>query len=137
MTAIPFSDWLNKQGNNIQLDMCEGHPETLILVDMTNMHVYKYVPAENQNDTRDIMREFLSKIGPSNEVRDFVQYEMHDAKLNLKETRMSELKAENAKLKELVNGLTWCCEHSECDNRCPLYAGHCREEWLKHKLKMT
>lgn len=45
---------------------------------------------------------------------------------------------EKAKLRELVNGLTWCCENSGCDNRCPLYAvsepDHCREQRLKQEL---
>lgn len=46
--------------------------------------------------------------------------------------------AEKAKLLELVNGLTWCCEHSGCDDRCPLYdrsePDHCRETLLKQAL---
>ena len=46
--AIPFGDWLDEQGDDVRLAMCEGHPETLILVDTTNMGVYKYVPAERQ-----------------------------------------------------------------------------------------
>lgn len=50
----------------------------------------------------------------------------------------TELKSENTKLLALVNGLTWCCEHSGCDNRCPLYdksePDHCRETLLKQAL---
>lgn len=56
--AIPFGDWLDEQGDDVRLVMCEGHPETLILVDKTNMGVYKYVPAENQ-DAREMMDELL------------------------------------------------------------------------------
>ena len=56
--AIPFGDWLKEQGDDVRLVMCEGHPETLILVDTTNMNVYKYVPAENQ-DAREMMGELL------------------------------------------------------------------------------
>lgn len=56
--AIPFGDWLKEQGDDVRLAMCEGHPETLILVDTTNMDVYKYVPAENQ-DAREMMDELL------------------------------------------------------------------------------
>lgn len=45
---------------------------------------------------------------------------------------------QNSKLRELVNGLTWCCEHSGCDNRCQLYdrsePDHCRENLLKQEL---
>lgn len=59
MTAIPFEDWLEKQGDDVRLAMCEGHPETLILVDTTNMNVYKYVPAENQGSAREMMGELL------------------------------------------------------------------------------
>lgn len=56
--AIPFGDWLDEQGDDIRLVMCDGHPETLILVDTTNMNVYKYVPAENQ-DAREMMEELM------------------------------------------------------------------------------
>ena len=59
--AIPFGDWLNEQGDDIRLAICEGHPETLILVDMTNMGVYKYVPAGNQDGVREATSEFLRK----------------------------------------------------------------------------
>ena len=59
--AIPFDDWLDEQGNDVLLAMCEGHPATLILVDTINMCVYKYVPAENQDGARDAMSEFLRK----------------------------------------------------------------------------
>ncbi len=52
--------------------------------------------------------------------------------------RFKSLEAENSKLRELVNGLTWCCEHYGCDNRCPLYdrsePDHCREQRLKQEL---
>ena len=59
--AIPFGDWLDEQGDDVRLAMCDGHPETLILVDTTNMGVYKYVPAENQDGAREETREFLIK----------------------------------------------------------------------------
>ncbi len=71
--AIPFDEWLNKQGDDVRVTMCDCHPETLILVDTTTMYIYKYVPAENQDGTREALREFLSKIGPSNEAHEFVQ----------------------------------------------------------------
>ena len=58
---IPFGEWLNEQGDDVRLAMCEGHPETLILVDTANMGVYKYVPAENQDGAREAMSEFLRK----------------------------------------------------------------------------
>lgn len=59
--AIPFGDWLDEQGDDVRLAMCEGHPETLILVDTTNMAVYKYVPAKNQDGAREAMSGFLIK----------------------------------------------------------------------------
>lgn len=62
--AIPFEDWIEKQGDDVRLAMCEGHPETLILVDTTNMSVYKYVPAESQDGACETMREFLIKRMP-------------------------------------------------------------------------
>lgn len=62
--AIPFGDWLDEQGDDVRLAMCEGHPETLILVDTTNMSVYKYVPAESQDGACETMREFLIKRMP-------------------------------------------------------------------------
>lgn len=52
--AIPFGDWLDEQGDDVRLAMCEGHPETLILVDTTNMGVYKYVVAESQDGVREV-----------------------------------------------------------------------------------
>lgn len=59
--AIPFGEWLEEQGDDVRLAMCEGHPETLILVDTTNMGVYKYVPAKNQDGAREAMSVFLRK----------------------------------------------------------------------------
>ena len=45
---------------------------------------------------------------------------------------------ENAKLRWLVNGLTWCCENYGCDNRCQLYdesePDDCCEQRLKREL---
>ena len=44
---------------------------------------------------------------------------------------------ENAKLRKLVDGFTWCCEHS-CRQECPLYdvsePDHCREVSIKREL---
>lgn len=59
--AIPFGDWIDEQGDDVRLAMCEGHPETIILVDTTNMSVYRYVAAENQDGARDATSEFLRK----------------------------------------------------------------------------
>lgn len=59
--AIPFVDWLDEQEDDVRLAMCEGHPETLILVDTTNMGVYKYVPAKSQDGVRKLASKFLMK----------------------------------------------------------------------------
>ena len=59
--TIPFSEWLDEQGNSVRLAMCEGHPETLVLVDTTTMCVYKYVPAESQDGVREATVEFLRR----------------------------------------------------------------------------
>lgn len=96
---IPFDEWLNEQGDNVRLAMCDGHPETLILVDMNTMSVYKYVPAENQDDAREKIHEFLSKLGPSNITREVVQ---HDNPLDFKVTKASDLKAEDVWLQERI-----------------------------------
>ena len=59
--AIPFGDWLDEQGDDVRLAMCEGHPDTLLLVDTTNMGVYKYVASESQDGVREATGEFLRK----------------------------------------------------------------------------
>ena len=45
---------------------------------------------------------------------------------------------ENANLRKLVAGLTWCCEHYSCRQECPLYdvsePDHCREVSIKREL---
>lgn len=48
------------------------------------------------------------------------------------------LDADNAKLRELVDGLTWCYEHYGCRQECPLYdvsePDHCLEVSIKREL---
>lgn len=63
-SAVQLEDWLNEQGDDVRLAMCEGHPETLILVDTTDVRVYKYVPAESQYGACEMMGEFLRKRMP-------------------------------------------------------------------------
>ena len=46
--AMPFGEWLEGQGDDVRLAMCDGHPNVLILVDRTNLAVYRYVLATNQ-----------------------------------------------------------------------------------------
>jgi len=59
--TIPFDDWLDEQGDDVRLVMCEGHPETFILVDTTDMSIYKYALSDIQDGVRDETREFLKK----------------------------------------------------------------------------
>ncbi len=58
----------------------------------------------------------------------------------LRDLRIEELKADNAKLQELALGLKWCSENYGCENSCPLYdkseQDHCREDRLLRELGM-
>lgn len=56
---IPFGDWLDEQGDDALLAMCEGHPETLILVDTTNMVVYKYTVDRDVDGLNETMNELM------------------------------------------------------------------------------
>lgn len=47
--AIPFEDWLDKQGDDVFLAMCDGHPSTIILVDKTDFAVYRYTNDKAEN----------------------------------------------------------------------------------------
>ncbi len=57
--AIPFGDWLDEQGDNVRLTLCDGHPETLILVDMTDMNVYRYVIDKDMDGLSEAMGELM------------------------------------------------------------------------------
>lgn len=50
------------------------------------------------------------------------------------------LEVENVRLRKLVDGLTWCCDHHGCRQECPLYdrseTDHCREVSIRHELGM-
>ena len=54
------------------------------------------------------------------------------------ERDLKDLQAENVKLRKLVDGLTWCCEHHGCRQECPLYdvsePDHCLEVSIKREL---
>ena len=55
--AIPFEDWLDKQGDDVFLAMCDGHPSTLILVDKIELAVYRYNICKDKDGLNDAMRE--------------------------------------------------------------------------------
>lgn len=121
--AIPFGDWLDQQGDDVWLAMYEGHPETLILVDTTNMGVYKYVPAENQDGAHEATSEFLRK--RMHELRSIavsVGMEMPQAAtlMMCAADAIDRLDEENAELRELCADLYLC---SDPCNDCPHYNG--------------
>lgn len=64
------------------------------------------------------------------------QEEARDFRLIYSE--VDSLKAKNTKLRELVDGLTWCCDHRGCRQECPLYdmsePDHCLEVSIKREL---
>lgn len=55
----------------------------------------------------------------------------------LMQVSIDALDKENAKLRELVDGFTWCCGH-HCGQECPLYDAsepdYCRETSIKREL---
>ena len=61
-----------------------------------------------------------------------------NAKLREQVTNEKKAVGENANLRELVDGLTWCCEHYSCRKECPLYdvsePDQCREVSIKREL---
>lgn len=57
--AIPFEDWIEKQGDDVRIAMCEGHPETLILVDTTDFAVYRYVIDRDMDGLSEAMEELM------------------------------------------------------------------------------
>lgn len=61
---IPFDEWLNEQGDDVRVAMCDCHPETLILVDTKTLYIYKYVQAENHDDAADLLRKFIKNRMP-------------------------------------------------------------------------
>ena len=61
--AIPFEDWLDKQGDDVFLAMCDGHPSTIILIDKTDFAVYRYTNDKAENDRlRELVEDMLSCI---------------------------------------------------------------------------
>ena len=40
--AIPFEDWLEEQGDNVFVAISDVHPDALILIDKTDLAVYRY-----------------------------------------------------------------------------------------------
>lgn len=59
--AIPFDEWFKAQGDDAQLAVCNGHPDTIILVDKTSLAVYRYVIDANQDGAHEALGELMRK----------------------------------------------------------------------------
>ena len=106
--------WLHEESATRLLDMC----------DWIDAEFHK-VQAENAN-----LREQVTQLKSEWESeRDYAD------QMEAKEKRAV---GENDKLREIVDGLTWCCEHYSCRQECPLYdvsePDHCREVSIKREL---
>ena len=55
--AIPFEDWLEEQGYDVRLVLCDGHPDIIVLVDKTNLAVYRYTIDEDTDGVSEAMEE--------------------------------------------------------------------------------
>ena len=57
--AIPFEDWLEEQGDDVRLVLCDGHPDTIILLDKTNLAVYRYTIDKDTDGLSEAMEELM------------------------------------------------------------------------------
>lgn len=57
--AIPFEDWLEEQGDDVRLALCDGHPDALILVDRTDFAVYRYTIDRDIDGLDEAMGELM------------------------------------------------------------------------------
>jgi hypothetical protein len=57
--AIPFGDWLHEQGDNVFVAVCDGHPDALILIDKTNLAVYRYTIDKDVDGLDEAMGELM------------------------------------------------------------------------------
>lgn len=55
--AIPFEDWLEEQGDDVRLVLCDGHPEAIVLMDKTNLAVYRYTIDKDMDWLSEAMEE--------------------------------------------------------------------------------
>lgn len=56
---IPFEGWIKKQGDDVRLAVCNGHPDVLVLVDKTNLAVYRYVIDKDMDRLSEAMEELM------------------------------------------------------------------------------
>lgn len=56
---IPFEGWIEKQGDDVRLAVCDRHPDVLVLVDKTNLAVYRYVIDKDMDRPSEAMEELM------------------------------------------------------------------------------
>ena len=57
--AIPFEYWLHEQGDNVLVAVGDGHPDVIILVDKTDLAVYKYTIGRDVDGFDEAMSELM------------------------------------------------------------------------------
>ena len=57
--AIPFGDWLREQGDSVFVAFGNGHPNVLILVDKTDLAVYRYTIDRDVGGLDEAMGELM------------------------------------------------------------------------------
>ena len=55
----PFENWIEKQGDDVRFTVCNGHPDVLVLVDKTNLAVYRYVIDKDMDGFSEAMEELM------------------------------------------------------------------------------
>lgn len=58
-SEIPFENWIEKQGDDVRIAVCNGHPDVLVLVDKTNLAVYRYVIDKDMDGLSEAMEELM------------------------------------------------------------------------------
>lgn len=56
---IPFENWIEEQGDDVRLVVCSGHPDVIVLVDKTNLAVYRYVIDRDMDGLSEAMEELM------------------------------------------------------------------------------
>lgn len=56
---ILFENWIEKQGDDVRLVVCNGHPDVLVLVDKTSFAVYRYVIDKDMDGLSEAMEELM------------------------------------------------------------------------------
>lgn len=56
---ILFENWIEKQGDDVRLVVCNGHPDVLVLVDKASFAVYRYVIDKDMDGLSEAMEELM------------------------------------------------------------------------------